>query len=65
MIIVPELPTDPAALRAQIEALEVQREQLRGLGRLSAERGRQFARELSDLRQARAVALARIESEAR
>ena len=65
MIYVPELSRDPETLRQRIESLEVRREHMRALGRLTAERGRQIAAELSELRQARAVAQARQESEAR
>jgi hypothetical protein len=59
MIILPPLPTDPAELRAEIERLELAREAARAVGRLTPGRARQIARELSELRQAFAVAAAK------
>lgn len=57
MIILPELPQTRQALLERIGEIETARERQRSLGRLSPERARQIARELSELRQALAVAI--------
>lgn len=55
MIILPELPETRQALTDLIAALELRRERQRALGRLTPERARAYAAELSELRQRLAV----------